>query len=396
MELQAFLNLDEQAQKNYILKLDNNEFTEFIQNVKKKNLRLSMTLSSFRQSNKNINKKDEENKSQSSSKVELYKIKDNPEQPRKIFTEVQVNEKMESIKSRGLITPITVLKKEDAFILIAGQLRLEAFKRLNQEEKNNNIDSDKMVYSKIDIFIKDDENYTNDDIAIDSLIENLNRTDMHVVDTAIALKKILEKEKVTYTELGSMLGKSKFFISSYMAIANTEKEFIDYILEKDIKQPTIIYLILQLDKSLEEKKKLVDMYLNGEIVKTQLQEMKNEQNRNQASEEGRVVQIKNKPNTQNSFYKDIFSFKKRFDINKFEKLDTEDKLIVEWTSDYGDGKLHRNVTIADIKNGEAIAVTDYWGAPFERPEWRIGLTEPLDNTSIWPNKENLTGDKEKQ
>ena len=45
MELQAFLNLDEQAQKNYILKLDNNEFTEFIQNVKKKNLRLSMTLS---------------------------------------------------------------------------------------------------------------------------------------------------------------------------------------------------------------------------------------------------------------------------------------------------------------------------------------------------------------
>ena len=107
------------------------------------------------------------------------------------------------------------------------------------------------------------------------------------------------------------------------------KNIIDYILEKDIKQPTIIYLILQLDKSLEEKKKLVDMYLNGEIVKTQLQEMKNEQNRNQASKESRMVQIKNKPNTQNSFYKDIFSFKKRFDINKFEKLDTEDKLIVE-------------------------------------------------------------------
>ena len=199
MELQAFLNLDEQAQKNYILKLDNNEFTEFIQNVKKKNLRLSMTLSSFRQSNKNINKKDEENKLQSSSKVELYKIKDNPEQPRKIFTEEQVNEKMESIRGRGLITPITVLKKEDAFILIAGQLRLESFKRLNQEEKNNNIDSDKMIYSKIDIFIKDDENYSNDDIAIDSLIENLNRTDMHVVDTAMALKKILEN--ITYNKL---------------------------------------------------------------------------------------------------------------------------------------------------------------------------------------------------
>ncbi len=31
------------------------------------------------------------------------------------------------------------------------------------------------------------------------------------------------------------------------------------------------------------------MYLNGEIVKTQLQEMKNEQNRNQTSEEARAV-----------------------------------------------------------------------------------------------------------
>ena len=71
------------------------------------------------------------------------------------------------------------------------------------------------------------------------------------------------------------------------------------------------------------------MYLNGEIVKTQLQEMKNEQNRNQASGEGRAVQIKNKPNTQNSFYKDVFSFKKRFDLNKFEKLEAEDKSIVE-------------------------------------------------------------------
>ena len=54
--------------------------------------------------------------------------------------------------------------------------------------------------------------------------------------------------------------------------------------------------------------------------------MKNEQNKNQ---EGRVVQIKNKPNTQNSFYKDIFSFKKRFDINKFEKLDIENKSVIE-------------------------------------------------------------------
>ena len=323
MDINEFLNLDEKVQKDYIIKLDNNEFTEFIQNVKKKNLRLSMTLSSFRQSNKNINKKEDENKINTSSKLEIYKIKENPEQPRKIFTEEQVIEKMESIRSRGLITPITVLKKEDNFVLIAGQLRLEAFKRLNEEEKNNNIDLDKMIYSKIDVFIKDDKNYSDDDIAIDSLIENLNRTDMHVDDTAIALKKILDKEKVSYTDLAVMVGKSKFFISSYLTIANAEKEFLDYILDKDIKQPTIIYLILQLNKSLDEKKELVEKYLRGEIVKTQLQDMKNEQN------ESRASKIPSSNKSQLNQFKDVFSFKKKFDINKFEKLDSENRAIVE-------------------------------------------------------------------
>jgi hypothetical protein len=57
--------------------------------------------------------------------------------------------------------------------------------------------------------------------------------------------------------------------------------------------------------------------------------MKNEQNRNQSLEEGRIEQFKNKINTQNSFYKDVFSFKKRFDLNKFEKLDDEDKSVIE-------------------------------------------------------------------
>lgn len=329
MDINEFLNLDEKTQKEYIIKLDNNEFTEFIQNVKKKNLRLSMTLSSFRQSNKNINKKEDENRINSSSKLELYKIKENPEQPRKIFTEEQVIEKMESIRSRGLITPITVLKKEDNFVLIAGQLRLEAFKRLNEEEKNNNIDLDKMIYSKIDVFIKDDENYSDDDIAIDSLIENLNRTDMHVVDTALALKKILDKEKVSYTDLAVMVGKSKFFISSYLTIANAEKEFLEYILDKDIKQPTIIYLILQLDKSLNEKKELVEKYLRGEIVKTELQEMKNEQNLTKEQNEGRASKTTSSNKSQLNQYKDVFTFKKKFDINKFENLDTENREIVE-------------------------------------------------------------------
>ena len=321
MQINDFLNLNEQEQKEHIIKLDNESFNSFIQEIKKKNLKLSMLLSSYRQSNKNINKKIEEDKKSIENKIELYKIKDNPEQPRKIFTEEQVNEKIESIRSRGLITPITILKKDEEYFLIAGQLRLEAYKRLNQEERLNNISTENMIYSKIDVFIKENEQYSNNDIAIDSLVENLNRADMNVVDTALAIKKIMVNQKITVEELGLMIGKSKFYVSSYISIANADVEFLDYVVKKGLTQPTIIYLILQLNKTLDEKKKLIDRYIEGNLKKTQLQDMKNEQNDSKSET--------TKRNTEKKIYEEVFSFKKQFNVKKYENLDVENKNMIE-------------------------------------------------------------------
>lgn len=321
MQINDFLNLNEQEQKEHIIKLDNESFNSFIQEIKKKNLKLSMLLSSYRQSNKNINKKIEEDKKSIENKIELYKIKDNPEQPRKIFTEEQVNEKIESIRSRGLITPITILKKDEEYFLIAGQLRLEAYKRLNQEERLNNISTENMLYSKIDVFIKENEQYSNNDIAIDSLVENLNRADMNVVDTALAIKKIMVNQKITVEELGLMIGKSKFYVSSYISIANADVEFLDYVVKKGLTQPTIIYLILQLNKTLDEKKKLIDRYIEGNLKKTQLQDMKNEQNDSKFET--------TKRNTEKKIYEEVFSFKKQFNVKKYENLDVENKNMIE-------------------------------------------------------------------
>lgn len=314
MELNNFLALQEEEQKKYISQLSNEDFNDFIQVIKKKNLKLSMILSSYRQSIKNINKVEESKVLD--TKLDIYSIKDNPEQPRKIYTEKQILEKMDSIRSRGLITPISILKKDNEFILIAGQLRLEAFKRLNELEKQEKIPTDKMLYSKIDVFIINKDEYSNDDIAIDSLVENLNRADMNVVDTALALKKIIETNKYTYEELGNILGKSKFYISSYLSIANASQEFLDYISSKDVNQPSIIYLIWQSDFDIEKKKKLVDMYIAGELKKSQLENIKKESNKKD------VIQSTN-------IYEDIFAFKKSFSVKKYEKLEENQKNIVD-------------------------------------------------------------------
>jgi hypothetical protein len=71
-----------------------------------------------------------------------------------------------------------------------------------------------------------------------------------------------------------------------------------------------------------------------------------------------------------------------------------DVVVVEWTTDYGDGRAYRNVSIGELKDGKAVRVTDYWGEPFEPPAWRCALVENLDmpRDGAWPAVDALGGD----
>ena len=66
-------------------------------------------------------------------------------------------------------------------------------------------------------------------------------------------------------------------------------------------------------------------------------------------------------------------------------------VVVEWTINYGDGRLYRNVTIGELEKGEAVRVTDYWGEPVETPEWRRGMTARLtmEPDGVWPSEDRL-------
>ena len=73
------------------------------------------------------------------------------------------------------------------------------------------------------------------------------------------------------------------------------------------------------------------------------------------------------------------------------RLHLDDVVVVEWTCDYGDGRLYRNVTIGEIEDGEVVRVTDYWGEPTATPEWRVAMTDRLDmpGDGIWPDDRHL-------
>jgi NADPH-dependent 2,4-dienoyl-CoA reductase/sulfur reductase-like enzyme len=50
------------------------------------------------------------------------------------------------------------------------------------------------------------------------------------------------------------------------------------------------------------------------------------------------------------------------------------------------------LSIAELHNGEAISVTDYWGEPTATPEWRRSLTGRLEMPAdgIWKDAQHLS------
>jgi hypothetical protein len=73
------------------------------------------------------------------------------------------------------------------------------------------------------------------------------------------------------------------------------------------------------------------------------------------------------------------------------RLKLDDIVVAEWTCNYGDGRLYRNVSIAELQNGQAVKVTDYWGEPTTTPQWRLPLTDRLDMPAdgIWKDTQHL-------
>ena len=73
------------------------------------------------------------------------------------------------------------------------------------------------------------------------------------------------------------------------------------------------------------------------------------------------------------------------------RLHLDSVVVVEWTCDYGDGRLYRNVTIGELEDGRAVRVTDYWGEPTSTPKWRRSLTDRLDmpGDGTWPDADHL-------
>ena len=59
-----------------------------------------------------------------------------------------------------------------------------------------------------------------------------------------------------------------------------------------------------------------------------------------------------------------------------------DVYVVEGTIDYGDGIPVSYVSIAELRDGKVVKLTEYFANPFEAPAWRADIVERMDKVPV--------------
>lgn len=150
----------------------------------------------------NLFKKSINEESVVNNEVDINLIDTNPDQPRKVFNEDSIKELSDSIKEHGIIQPLVVVPKGNRFELVAGERRLRA--------------SILLGLKKVPVVIKNGISEQNKELI--SIIENIQRSDLHFFETAQAYNKIMEKYSLSSVELGKLLGVKESTIRNFIRL----------------------------------------------------------------------------------------------------------------------------------------------------------------------------------
>jgi len=143
--------------------------------------------------------------------LELSKLTPNPDQPRKIFSDAEIQILADSIKEKGLLQPILVKKMEDGqIIIVSGERRFRAHQLLERET----------IPSW----------FTTGDAEELALVENLVREDLSAMETAEALMKLKERlGDKKQADLAKLIGKAKSTLSEYLSLNKFPQDIRDEI-----------------------------------------------------------------------------------------------------------------------------------------------------------------------
>jgi len=152
------------------------------------------------------------NKLEQVLQLKIDEVKPNAYQPRRTFSAEGLAELRDSIKQVGIIQPLVVRKLGEGYELVAGERRLRAAKAAG--------------LSTVPAVLRQ---YTDEEVAQATLIENIQREDLNVLEEALAYDQLLSEFKITQEELARRVGKSQSTIANkrrLLRLAGEVKEML--------------------------------------------------------------------------------------------------------------------------------------------------------------------------
>lgn len=134
-------------------------------------------------------------------KVPVADIRPNPLQPRHDFTERDLADLAESIKSVGIVQPLVVRRVGKGYELIAGERRLRAAKLAGLSE----------------VPVTERE-ASDDEMLTLALIENLQRADLNPIEKAKGFKELIERYSLTQEAAARRLGKDRATLANFIRL----------------------------------------------------------------------------------------------------------------------------------------------------------------------------------
>ncbi len=177
--------------------------------------------------------------------IDLGLIYPNPEQPRKEFNLEKLNELSDSIRQHGVIEPIVIFKNSDQrYMIISGERRWRAAKLANLIEIPAIL---KKVSSVVALEM--------------SLVENIQRQDLTLIEEAEGYAKLIEEYKYTQEDVSKIAGKSRSHVANIVRLTSLS-ESIKTKLSTGIISMGHAKVLIGLDNSEEIAEIIVNKSLN--------------------------------------------------------------------------------------------------------------------------------------
>lgn len=152
-------------------------------------------------------------------KLLISDIVPNPDQPRRVFDEQQLNELAGSIKTHGVVQPIIVVRYKNQYRIVAGERRWRAAQLADLK------DIPAIVRSMQEL----------EEIEL-SLIENIQRVDLSPLEQAMSVYKLQQQFNLGLEEIAQKLGKATSTISNLTRLLQLPPDVMEALREGKISE----------------------------------------------------------------------------------------------------------------------------------------------------------------